>query len=475
MFCFAVSAQVFDYVVSKDGTGDFATIQEAIDACPDNERKIIFIKAGNYNEKVEIGSHTQASKKLLSIIGEDPEKVIINWNDYNGKVADGVTHTAYTCATFIVNAVDFYAENITVENTAGAVGPALALYNVGDRQTFKNCRIIGQQDTHRMRKGRRYYFKDSYIEGTVDYIYCAGPAIFDDCELRTTREGGYIVAPEDVSYVTNVGEKKYIYCFVFRNCLLTSSGNFEYYLGRPWKTDAGAVFINSKMQGVKKEGWSVWSGNTNHTSAFFAEYNSMDLDGNPLDISNRVDWSHQLTKDEIDTYYTPEKIYSFISGEYDPFSLVVSPDTPTGLESTSTSLSWNPVENAKGYIVFRNNAIIKYVEDNTYTFDFTDLAGTNNFSVKTVGLHGNLSSMSKTVGQGTGISDTDASKMDIYIANAVLCIPENVKTEIYTSAGMLVKQTVNQTRIDLSGLAHGIYLIKVNTPDGSVYHTKINK
>lgn len=465
-----LSAQVFDYIVAKDGSGDFTTVQAAIDACPDNERKLIFIKSGTYEEKVMIGSHSKVSNKLLSIIGEDKETVIITWDDYNGKEVDGKTMGGTECGTFIVNAVDFYAENITIQNTY-TKSQAIALYNVADRQTFKNCRIIGYQDTHRLRKGRRYYFKDSYIEGAVDYIYCAGPAIYDDCELRTIKEGGYIVAPEDVPYNKVGADKTYYYCFVFRNCLLTSPDNTEYYLGRPWKTEAAAVFINSKMQGVKKEGWADWGGRS--STAFFAEHNSMDLDGKPLDISNRVDWSYQLTKEEIDTYYTPEIIYSFVSGggvPYDPFTLVIAPQKPLGLTVSESVITWTAVDNAKGYIIYENDMIIGFSESASFTH-VTSSAKT--YTVKTVGQNGNLSEAGK-VGDTSGISDIESDQTNIFVKDRTLFLPENKKCEVYTLSGTLVKTTNSETEIGLSSYLQGVYLVKVTTVDGNIYSSKIN-
>lgn len=461
---FNLSAQVFDYVVAKDGSGDYSTIQAAIDATPNDVRTIIFVKSGLYEEKVMIGSHTQSSKKILSIIGEDPEKVIITWDDYNGKVVNGKTIGGTDCGTFIVNAVDFYAENLTIQNTY-TQAQAIALYNVGDRQVFKNCRIIGYQDTHRLRKGRRYYFKDSYIEGAVDYIYCAGPAIYDDCELRTIRNGGYVVAPEDVDYSVSANGKNYMYCFVFRNCTLTSPDNIEYYLGRPWKVKSSAVFIDSKMQGVKKEGWAIWSGNTNHTSAFFAEHNSMDLDGNPLDISNRVDWSYQLTKEEIETYYTPEKIYSFVSGvNFDPFTIVIAPDKPLNLRATTDALSWDAVADAKGYIIYENGSIIGF--STTPSFLYTSNLVDNSYYIKTVAANGNLSVESQSIGNATGIGDNHTEENSIYVKDGMLYLPENQRCEIYSLSGIKVKSTELVREINLQEFSKETYIVRVKTLSG---------
>lgn len=463
------SAQVFDYIVAADGSGDFTSVQAAINACPDKEHKIIFIKNGIYKEKVTIGSHAQASNKLLSIIGEDPDKVIITWDDYNGKMVDGKAIDAQNCGTVIVNAADFYAENIVIANTAGEVGPAIALYNVGDRQTFKRCKILGHQDTHRLRKGRRSYFYDCYVEGTVDYIYSGGTAIFDNCQLHTIREGGYITAPEDITYFMEANGKKYYYEFVFRNCKLTSPNNMTYFLGRPWKINCSAVFLSCKMAGVKDQGWSVWSGNNNHETAFFAEHNSMDMAGNLLDVSKRISWSNQLTKEEVDTYYTPEKIYSFISGEYNPFPLIIAPEKPFNLTVSGNSLSWSAVNGAKGYIVYENELIIGFSISSDFSYT---TSSESTYSVKAVGQNGNLSETGK-VGDISGILGIESDRDIIACYGGMVYVPENIYSEIYSLNGVFLKKEYLKKVISLDGFSKGVYIVKVMTAQGLIV-SKIN-
>ncbi len=127
--------------VAQDSSGDYTSIQAAIDASksfPD-QRITIFVKNGTYKEKIVV----PACNTRLSIIGEDAEKTIITWDDYFNKINRGRNSTFYTY-TLLVIADDFYAENLTIENSAGPVGQALALYVKGDRCVFRNCRISGQ-------------------------------------------------------------------------------------------------------------------------------------------------------------------------------------------------------------------------------------------------------------------------------------------------------------------------------------------
>ena len=151
-------------VVAQNGSGDFTTIQSAIDAVkafPD-KRITIFIKNGIYREKIRIPPWNN----LLSLIGEDAEKTIITWNDYFDKIGRGRNSTFYTY-TFLVEADDFFAENLTIENAAGEVGQAVALHVEGDRCVFNNCRLKGNQDTVFLNGEKsRHYFINCTIEGT---------------------------------------------------------------------------------------------------------------------------------------------------------------------------------------------------------------------------------------------------------------------------------------------------------------------
>lgn len=459
-------AQVFDYVVAKDGSGDFTTVQAAIDASLDDVRTTIFIKSGLYEEKVMIGSHSKTSKKLLSLIGEEREKVIISWDDHNGKkiMYDGreVTSGTPQSATFTINAPDFYAENITIQNTYTSK-QAVALYNVGDKQTFKNCNIIGYQDTHYLKKGRRSYFLECYIEGGTDYICAGGTAIFEKCTLKSVRNGSYITAPEDISAFTVAGDKKYYYGFIFRNCTLTSDAGVEVYLGRPWQGTSSSVFLSCEMNNIKPAGWSTWSGD-NHLTSFFAEHNSLNADGSVLDVSARVDWSYQLTEDEVNTYYTNEKIYSFASGSYDPFTLITTPEKPENLYATGDDLTWDAVPNSKGYIIYENGSIIGF--STSTSFNYTTNLVDNSYYVKTVAVNGNLSLKSQSIGNTTGISDNLVEDQNIYIQKGILFLPENQKCEIFSLSGVKVKSTELLREINLQGLMKGAYIVRLKTLSG---------
>jgi pectinesterase len=190
-------------------------------------------------------------------------------------------------------APDFWAENITFQNSAGPVGQAVAIFVSGDRAVFKNCRFLGFQDTlYTYGKYSRQYYENCYIEGTVDFIFGSSTAVFKDCEIRSKRDA-YITAAS-----TPQGRD---YGYVFINCKLTADPGVEkVFLGRPWRPYAQTVFIHCEMGAhIRPEGWNNWGNVSNEKTAFYAEYGSS---GPGADISGRVPWAKKLNKKKLAAY-----------------------------------------------------------------------------------------------------------------------------------------------------------------------------
>jgi pectinesterase len=286
----AQSGIQYEMVVAQDGSGNFTKIQDAIDATksfPD-KRITIFVKNGVYREKVRVPSWNT----LLSLIGEDAEKTIIVWDDYFSKINRGRNSTFFTYTLF-VEADDFYAENLTIENSAGPVGQAVALHVEGNRCVFKNCRILGNQDTAYLDgEFSNQLFVNCKIEGTTDFIFGSATIVFSNCDIISRRD----------SYVTaaSTGEGK-SFGFVFMNCnILADEGVENVYLGRPWRPFAKTVFMNCNLgKQIRPEGWKEWSNKGNETTTFYAEYKNT---GEGANTENRVKWSHQLSDKEAKKY-----------------------------------------------------------------------------------------------------------------------------------------------------------------------------
>ncbi len=280
----------FSVVVDKKGTGDFITIQEAINASPafPYKRITIFIKNGVYNEKVKI--HSWNPK--ITLIGESREGTIITYNDYFNKIGLGRNSTFYTY-TMLVEGNDFFAKNLTIQNTSGEVGQAVALNVNADRVFFSNCSFLGNQDTlYTSGEGTKNYFSNCYIEGTTDFIFGDATVLFENCEIHSKKDS-YVTAastPQNTSFG-----------YVFKECKLTAAkGVSQVYLGRPWRIYAKTVFMNCEMGvHIKPEGWENWSKPEAEKTAFYAEYNCK---GSGFQPQKRVSWSHQLTKKESEEY-----------------------------------------------------------------------------------------------------------------------------------------------------------------------------
>lgn len=286
----------YDLVVAKDGSGDFFTVQEAINAVPDyrkNARTTILIKEGSYKEKVII----PASKNAVSLIGQGEVK--ITYDDYASKPnIFGENKGTSGSSSCYIYAPDFYAENITFENTSGPVGQAVACFVSADRAYFKKCRFLGFQDTlYTYGKGCRQYYDECYIEGTVDFIFGWSTAVFNRCHIHSIGNG-YITAPS-----TDKGQK---YGYVFYNCEITANSDVDkVYLSRPWRPYAQAVFIQCNMgKHILPEGWDNWRNKNNEKTVFYAEYKSKGEGANP---GKRVAYSKQLKNTDS---YSIEEVLS---------------------------------------------------------------------------------------------------------------------------------------------------------------------
>ena len=298
-FFFTSNAQEpLSVTVAQDGSGDYNTIQAAIDAVPENTDATIFIKAGVYDECVNIGTRQKTSTKRISMKGEDRENTIITSS--LGLKTTPKAKDIYQSAALAVYANDFYAEDITFRNTSGKEGgQALAIFVSGDRQTFYHCSFKGYQDTHRTKKGTRSYYKECLVEGATDFIYSGGTAWFENCTLHCLA-GGYITAPEDISVYTNGANGEPIYLgFIFNGCTVTGSsttGNESVYLGRCWGAEkCGSLFMNCNLGDyINPQGWTEMGGN-NGEKSYFGEYKNIDANGRLVDTSKRISWGHQLS------------------------------------------------------------------------------------------------------------------------------------------------------------------------------------
>lgn len=313
---------------------DFNSVQKALDSIhfiPTEKCSVkIMIDPGVYEELVKV------NKPYVTFENTNPkEEVKITYDRASGHEDPNKNYGTQQSATVTIEAEakSFTARNITFENSYNlgenntrSQTQAVAVVTLADQIIFDNCKFIARQDTLYLKgtsigattesvNEARVYLKDCYVEGTVDFIFGDSTAVFENCQLHMAyyKNGGHYTAAN--THLRALG-------YVFNECTLTVSDEYEkdengYYianidLGRPWQGDhtyplygSQSVFINCKIdKGISKKGWSAWDSNTITEKVRYMEYNSMDLDGNKLDVTGRLDWIRLLEEEQAKAYNT---------------------------------------------------------------------------------------------------------------------------------------------------------------------------
>lgn len=402
--------KVYDAVVAMDGSGGYLNVIDAIAAAPTGRTIpwVIFIKNGTYPNHHDI----PANKPFIHLIGQSRDGVIITDNRLSGDDGQGTPYFQVNQgATMVVNSANCYFENITFENAAGYVslkGPqALALYTIGDKFGMKNCYLRSFQDTYltgyNNPAARRYVLK-SKIEGAVDFLYGDGNIFFDQDTLAINRStGGYIVAPSHQNGTD--------YGYVFDNNIITkaakiwnvataaivneNSVNVITYLGRAWQNSPKTVFINTKLGNNLSLYPQGWYYKMNAIPSVFADYGTVNTNGQPVDVSQRIENYEYDVKDGngvvINTVtgvakksltdveaasYTYENVILKSGDDWDPRLIAEAPELPKNVSISNNVLSWDVVNYARLYVITRNKVVIGFSLTNEYT-DHTAVQGNN--------------------------------------------------------------------------------------------------
>ena len=293
-FALTLRAGPPDAIVAADGSGQYTSLQAAINAAPMQTdpaapRWVILVKAGTYRERI----YVQRERGHLRVVGEDASRTVIACDQHaNLPGPDGQPIGTFRTATVQIDGDGMVWENLTIANTAGRPGPrasgpavaqAVALRADGDRLVFRHCRFLGWQDTILVNRGR-HYFADCYIEGSVDFIFGGATAYFDRCRVHC-RADGYITAAST--------PKDQPQGYVFADCTVTGDDGVKTYLGRPWREFARTVFLRTTMSAaVRAEGWHNWHKPAAERTTFYAEFGST---GPGANDAARVPWAKPLT------------------------------------------------------------------------------------------------------------------------------------------------------------------------------------
>lgn len=411
--------KVFDAVVDSKGNGDFTTIQAAIDAAPGEKTSPykIFITNGSYNECIRITKN----KTFIHLIGESRDGVKIQYalnrvGSYNDEAQDGATDDAWKYSSnnvnsaarkagytkdqncvVLVEATDFYAENLSIINLYGALpsrytgglgkdGQAEALITRNDRFSLYNCVLVSFQDTwwcrHTAYSENLAYLNNTLIEGRTDYIWGSGNVFIENSKFYNTGDGAYITASGETG----------TWGFIMKDCTVDGeNGITAFSFGRPYKPNTKTVWINTTLKmDIVAPHWSSWSS----IPALYGEYNTVDKNGAVISTEGKTVGSGDnqfvssvLTASEA-ANYTYEKIVR--ANSWNPKEYMETPLTaPTNVKLSGNELSWDAVSGAAGYLIFMNGNYAGQTTDTTVTLTNTDEG--NIYTVKTVCQYGTVS------------------------------------------------------------------------------------
>ncbi|CAD5326385.1 unnamed protein product [Arabidopsis thaliana] len=301
-----------DFVVARDGSATHRTINQALAAVSRMgksrlNRVIVYIKAGVYNEKIEIDRHM----KNIMLVGDGMDRTIVT---NNRNVPDG--STTYGSATFGVSGDGFWARDITFENTAGPhKHQAVALRVSSDLSLFYRCSFKGYQDTLFTHSLRQFY-RDCHIYGTIDFIFGDAAAVFQNCDIFVRRpmdhQGNMITAQGRDDPHTNSGISIQHSRIRAAPEFEAVKGRFKSYLGRPWKKYSRTVFLKTDIDElIDPRGWREWSGSYALSTLYYGEFMNT---GAGAGTGRRVNWPgfHVLRGEEEASPFTVSR---FIQGD----------------------------------------------------------------------------------------------------------------------------------------------------------------
>ncbi len=398
--------RLYDAVVAADSTGDYLTLQEAIDAAPEGRTQpwLIFVKKGRYNGHVDI----PAQKPYIHIIGQDRDLVQLA----DGRISGSTGQYDLDGATVYISSDNVFIEGVDIINSHGVEaqdGPqSHALCSLGDKLVMNRAKVRSYQDSWFTGKAtaHRAFVKNSWIEGAVDFIFGQGDIMMLADTINIMRkQGGYIVAPNHAAG-TRWG-------YVFLNSVITAPGvaqETSVWLGRPWHNAPKTVYINTRAETtIPATGWYDHMGGL---PALWAEFNTMDADGNPVDLSHRrTDYYYvdSATGDTIrgssqKAVLTAEEAAEYtvknVCGGDDAWNpeLLCEPCDAPNATATGKLVSWDSVPYAICYVVSRGTDVVGFTTSTEF-----EATADGDYTIQAANEFGGLSPATH-VGVATGIA-----------------------------------------------------------------------
>ncbi|MCQ2207450.1 MAG: pectinesterase family protein [Paludibacteraceae bacterium] len=396
---YSVNKQKFNFVVGVDG--DFKAAKAAAEVSR-SDRFYIFVPNGNYNIGALTGDSNQKTSwkaGKVSLIGQSMGGVTL----YNKSTSESIGTTA--TLSFTSSATDLYLQDLTLQNkgevqAGAAAGRFVVICDEGKKNIFKNVRLLSGQDTYYSRTNRSYW-ENSEIHGTVDFICGYGDVFFNKCTI-------YLEYRSNANVIAAPATKDGTWGYVFRDCTIDGDpiNNNRYNLGRSWQGTPKAVYINTTMKQLPSA--AGWGDPMNVNPAVFAEYNSVNAYGSPVDLSKR---RTTYTKDGATVYLNPV-LSANDAAKYTVSNVLAGTDnwTPDNdckqvsaprLKVDGNVISWVHNDSALCYFIFKNGTYLANTAENTFTMPGNTIAS-DVFTVRSANAMGGLGPVSKGVNM-TGI------------------------------------------------------------------------
>lgn len=399
------------YVVRQGDGGNLLTVLDIVNSrASADERTYIFLPDGTYDLGNEV--LTPISGDNISIIGQSMDNTII----VNEAPVEGIG----VSATFLITGSNTYIQDVTLKNAydyyqPGFAGRAVVIQDKGDRTICKNVRLLSYQDTYYSNNNAQFYFENSDIHGTVDFICGGGDVFFNGCTLtvepRNADGSGEctLTAPStDVAGGNQWG-------YVFSGCTINSlAERFNY--GRAWNDRPRCAYINTTLLQPERLNSTRWTtGGMNVPADKFVEYNTMDESGKVISPESLVlTFKKDSKENTFETILTAEE-----AAEYDIDNVFAdwTPDEYTVqkqmglLRGEGTTLTWNAVDGAIAYAVFMNGTYVGMTTTNSISVDAaaTD-ASFDGYTVRAANAHGGFGPASSTT---TAISGVEAETENV--------------------------------------------------------------
>ena len=434
--------------------GDASSLIDAIDAAngmAGDERVYIFLPNGTY----DLGQTclTQIGRDNVSIIGQSTEGTIIQ----NKPIAEGIAVTA----TLLNTSDNLYMQDLTLKNDwdyygIAGDGRAVCLQDKGSNTVCKNVRLLSHQDTYYTNnQNGNYYWEDSEVHGTVDFICGEGTLFMEKSKLVVEKRNAdgsgecTITAPS-----TKVGNA---YGYVFSNCEIENNAQ-KYNYGRAWNNAPRCAYINTTVNDDKlvANRWTLKGMNENPATAF-VEYNTMDAEGNVVSPSSHVVTftasKSSQTNPDFETILTATQAAEFALDKvftgWTPAEFTVQVDAPDA-EIAEDVITWTPADDAIAYALFKNDELMGITTEASFDAGAGNGAhgaprkaeGDDVYTIRAANAHGGFGE-AKTISVATGIEGVITEKGNV------------VSTHYYNVAGARVSDSAKGVLIKVEKLENG--------------------